>query len=91
MRKKCIQCGNEFTLADSEIEFYKNKDLEIPKRCKACRESNKKGAKQKKLKDGFRKHPLLMTLAIILLSFLCLSNAYFFQTKRNPSFHSAAV
>lgn len=81
MRKKCIQCENEFTLTNSEIEFYKNKELEIPKRCKACRESNKKGAKQKKLKDGFRKHPLLTTLAIIFLSLL----GVFFNTTDRVS------
>lgn len=39
--RKCKQCGKEFTLSDSEIEFYNNKGLNIPKRCKECREANK--------------------------------------------------
>ena len=39
--RKCKQCGKEFTLSDSEIAFYKNKGLNIPKRCKECREANK--------------------------------------------------
>ena len=41
MTKKCVQCGKSFTLTDSEIKFYKSKKLNIPKRCKACREQNK--------------------------------------------------
>ena len=39
--RKCKQCGKEFTISDSEIEFYKNKGLNTPKRCKECREANK--------------------------------------------------
>lgn len=40
--KKCVQCKNEFTLSDGEIEFYKQKGLNIPKRCEKCRKENKK-------------------------------------------------
>jgi len=39
--RKCKQCGKEFTLSDSEIEFYNKKGLNIPKRCKECRDANK--------------------------------------------------
>ncbi|MDE7297771.1 MAG: zinc-ribbon domain-containing protein [Lachnospiraceae bacterium] len=38
---KCKQCEKEFELTDSEIDFYNSKGLEIPKRCKACRDENK--------------------------------------------------
>lgn len=41
MKLKCIQCGKNFELKKSEIEFYKSKNLHLPKRCKACREKNK--------------------------------------------------
>ncbi len=41
MTKKCVQCGRKFTLTDSEINFFKSKNLSIPKRCKDCREQNK--------------------------------------------------
>ncbi len=43
MRCKCVQCGKIFTLSDSEIEFFKSRNLSIPKRCKQCREANKNG------------------------------------------------
>lgn len=49
-KSKCVQCGKEFTLTGSEIDFYKKKNLQIPKRCKECRELNKKnkaGSEQK--------------------------------------------
>lgn len=40
-RRKCIQCGKEFEVADSEFKFYKERGLAVPKRCKACRKKNK--------------------------------------------------
>lgn len=41
MKCTCKQCGKEFELAESEIEFYKSKHLSLPKRCKECREKNR--------------------------------------------------
>ncbi len=42
MKRTCKQCGKEFVITQSEIHFYKSKNLSIPKRCKECRQSNKK-------------------------------------------------
>ncbi len=42
MERKCVQCGEIFILTDSEIEFYKSKGLSLPKRCKSCRDANRK-------------------------------------------------
>ena len=39
--KKCVQCGNEFTLSNGEVDFYIGKGLNLPKRCKQCRNKNK--------------------------------------------------
>lgn len=44
MKIVCKDCGKEFELKDSEISFYKSKGLELPKRCKACRDKKKSGA-----------------------------------------------
>lgn len=41
MNRKCVQCGEVFTLTDSEVEFYKSKNLDLPKRCRNCRDFNK--------------------------------------------------
>lgn len=43
MQKKiCVQCKKEFLLTDSEIAFYKGKGFSLPKRCKECRDANRK-------------------------------------------------
>lgn len=43
MKRVCKQCGKPFELSDSEIAFYKSKNLNLPKRCKECRQANKRG------------------------------------------------
>lgn len=40
-KRSCVQCGDEFILQDSEIEFYESRNLNLPKRCKECRTKNK--------------------------------------------------
>ena len=42
MKRTCKQCGKEFVITQSEINFYKSKNLNIPKRCKDCRQKNKR-------------------------------------------------
>ena len=52
----CKQCGKEFELSNSEIDFYKSKNLELPKRCKECRELNKQnGSKKNDRKNDSKK------------------------------------
>lgn len=41
MKCTCVQCGKSFELSDSEIDFYRKKNLHLPKRCKECRQKNK--------------------------------------------------
>ena len=58
MKRKCVQCGKDFFLSKSELDFYKSKNLAFPKRCKECRSANKKnkspkqGNKPGKTDDG---------------------------------------
>ena len=44
MKRTCKQCGREFELTDSQIEWYEQKGLQLPKRCESCRAENKKKA-----------------------------------------------
>lgn len=37
----CASCKTEFEISHSEISFFKQKNLHIPKRCKQCRKINK--------------------------------------------------
>ncbi|MDO5561103.1 MAG: zinc-ribbon domain containing protein [Oscillospiraceae bacterium] len=39
--RRCVQCGQIFTISDSEKDFFIRKNLNLPKRCKACRDLNK--------------------------------------------------
>ena len=42
MKRICQQCEKEFEISESEMNFYKSKNLEPPKRCPACRGNKKK-------------------------------------------------
>jgi hypothetical protein len=44
---KCKECKDEFTISDREEDFYKNRNLSLPKRCKKCRD-------KKRQKEGLR-------------------------------------
>lgn len=34
--QKCVDCGKVFTITNNQYDFYKNKSLQPPKRCKSC-------------------------------------------------------
>ena len=40
-KHKCKDCGEEFYMDFNEVDFYQRKGLNLPKRCKACREKRK--------------------------------------------------
>lgn len=91
MERNCVQCGKRFTLSEYEIEFYNSRNLSIPKRCKQCRDLNKKlgtNATDPKLwrykdsKDyqinGYSVIAIIMTLLMIVICFFfaCLTIIY---------------
>lgn len=41
MKRTCKQCGKEFELTESELNFYRKKNLAFPKRCAECRKQNR--------------------------------------------------
>lgn len=41
MKQNCVQCGKEFVLTPAQIELYKSKGLQTPKRCRECRMKNR--------------------------------------------------
>ena len=46
MKRVCIQCKKEFEISEQENQYYKKQGLQLPKRCKECREANKKDTLQ---------------------------------------------
>ena len=79
-KRKCKQCGEEFTLTDSEIKFYNDKGLNLPKRCSECRKKNKNINNNEKesiketniqrinSKNKFRN--IIIVAVVLLLSFI---------------------
>jgi len=47
IKRNCKQCGKDFVLSDSEIKFFKDKNLDLPKRCSECRKENKNNSSSK--------------------------------------------
>lgn len=48
--KNCVQCDTPFFIPEKQLEWYKEKGFETPKRCKECREARKKEMEDKKSK-----------------------------------------
>ncbi len=44
-RIRCTDCKAYFTLKDGEVEFYVQKEFDLPKRCQPCRRARKNGTK----------------------------------------------
>ena len=37
-RRACKDCGDDFTLSQAELQWYADRQLHVPLRCKACRD-----------------------------------------------------
>lgn len=44
-KHKCKDCGEDFYMTINEVMFYRDKELQLPKRCKECREKRRSGSK----------------------------------------------
>lgn len=47
----CVDCGYQFSITNGEYDYYISRGMDIPKRCKTCRE-----AKKNRLNDYSDKH-----------------------------------
>ena len=93
-KRKCKQCGKNFVISDSESDFFKSKGLELPKRCKECRKSNR-GPAEESRPDAPGKAPLFVKLIVPLL-FVIIAAVFgfdeFFGSKSEaPASQSAAA
>ncbi len=64
MKITCVQCGNEFELTQNEIDFYESKGLDLPKRCKDCRDRNS----GKYLVSYSKTHPVNLLFFVLFLA-----------------------
>lgn len=51
MIRRCIQCNKEFNISEGEERFYRDRNLELPKRCQECRDKNKRKVNTKKYQE----------------------------------------
>lgn len=65
MKLICVQCGKKFELTHGEIDFYRSKGLDLPKRCKDCRNKNSK----KYVVTQKEKRPSSLVAAALFFSF----------------------
>ena len=83
MVKKCIQCGNDFDLSGAEVDYYKEKGLDIPKRCKKCRQANRLEknsitipsgkARRQQRKSVLRSVPTRVLVCLVAIEFVYIS------------------
>lgn len=73
-KRKCVQCGREFVLTDSEIGFYRSGNFELPKRCAECREKNKadKNGGKNNGKGSRKRGGITGLIAVLLIAAVCL-------------------
>lgn len=94
MVRKCVQCGKIFEISGAEIDFYEEKGLEIPKRCRSCRQSNRirkndipivRGKEKRKQRSkALKAVPVTVMMMLIALSFVLISVTRS-GTDRGPS------
>jgi len=50
--RKCLQCDSDFYIKEADQEFFKLKNLELPKRCWTCRQKNRKEAMEARMRQA---------------------------------------
>lgn len=53
IKTNCDKCGNEFLIINKEVEFYKEKDFPLPKKCPSCRLERRLSLRNKKELVGY--------------------------------------
>ncbi|MGG3890356.1 zinc-ribbon domain containing protein [Metabacillus fastidiosus] len=51
IKRKCVNCDENFVINFDEVKFYKNKEFDLPKRCKSCRNNRKQRNKEENIID----------------------------------------
>ncbi len=95
MNIQCKECTKHFELSQNEIDFFKSKNLHLPKRCKDCRKKN--SHKRKQYHKNKRKNTQKTNIKLALYAFIALFIfvfsffAHFFEDKNlshSPSYQS---
>lgn len=49
---RCVDCGAGFTVTPGEAEFYRDRQLRLPKRCVACRKARRQAIERPNPEPG---------------------------------------
>lgn len=41
--RECVDCSSEFDITVGEQQFYSGNNMQLPRRCKACRDKRRAG------------------------------------------------
>lgn len=86
-KKKCVQCGETFTITDSEKQFFENRNLHLPKRCKKCREKNNPQQLKTNPYQGTQKNKktaINKKISLIIVIFLIVLSIIYVKDKIGP-------
>lgn len=53
IQAKCEKCGKDYLIINKEIDFYKEKDFPLPKKCPTCRLERRVSLRNKKELFGY--------------------------------------
>ena len=97
MKMICKQCGQMFDLTDSEMQFYQEKGLHLPKRCEICRAKNKSAKISHVSKNVYiadtrsKKFAILSAFVILGLILSAILISKLISPDKNPSQITAEV
>lgn len=81
--RKCKQCGKEFTLTNLDIDYYSRMGMQLPKRCKQCREMNPQKQFRQEKSAGKLKRSVGLLIVVLVLAL-----GLFFESEYFPSWYS---
>lgn len=90
MKIICKQCHQEFELTDADIKFFTSRNLNIPKRCKRCRDINKRLKNQSSVSYEESSEDTInfykrMTIIIVLAAISIMVSIFFYVKSTETS------
>ncbi|MDE6036177.1 MAG: zinc-ribbon domain-containing protein [Ruminococcus sp.] len=90
MKFICKQCNKEFEMTASEIEYFRSKNLNIPKRCRNCREMNRQTGNNytynsdKAKLINYKTIIIILSLVIVLILIVAGTAIYMLSPEDKP-------
>lgn len=95
--RQCVQCGKDFIITDAEIEACKVNKINLPTRCKDCRQKNaaeqqEKLAVEEKAANRKSNRKLILPIALLVLVIVFMVFTVINSNKKaNPSINDTTA